>query len=432
MRKVEAQTRNIIILGAGLAGLSAASILKKRGFNVTILEARERLGGRVWTQTIDERENLTVEMGGEWIGKDHKRMIALCKKFNLKLIDHQLPTNLIYQQQFYKHGTWNLSDKGKIVFENILFSWNTLTKEEKRKFDRIDFWHYLINNDLPKADINLLELQEMIHFGENIRYLSAQYVMDTIADDPNINYMTETDAHRVKGGNNQIIEGLVKEIGIEHIFLGHIATDIIQQKDSVDVICKNGTRWKGNKLICTLPTFSILQLNWDPLIPKDQYATFNTLNYSRTLKTSVLYTNRFWSEDKFEVMTDTLTHYIYHSTNGQKGTKGVLTSYATGDNGFVLSHYNEKQKVQEMNIALSVAFPTVEKKAEKVIDYYWGDDPYTMGGFAIFEKNQWNKAFQSKLKKPHEHVLFAGEHTADEQGYMEGALESGEKAAELC
>lgn len=424
--------KDILILGAGLAGLYSASILTKRGYKVTILEARERLGGRVWTQTIDEAEKLTVEMGGEWIGKDHKRMLALCKKFKLKLIDHQLPTNLIYQQKFYKHGTWNLSDKGKVAFEKILSHFAKLPVDERRKADAIDLWHYLISKDFSKGDINLLELQEMLHFGESIRFLSAYYVLSSIATLTGKNYMLESDAYRVDGGNDQIVKRLAEEIGAENIFLSHKATDIIQNADGVDILCSNGTRWKGNKLICTIPTFSILQMNWDPVLPADQRLAFNTLNYSRTLKTSVLYSERFWKDDKFEVMADTLTHYIFHSTNGQKGTKGVLTSYATGDNGFVLSHYNDKQKIEEINNTLSVAFPNTPRKAEKIIDYYWGDDPYTMGAFAIFEKNQWNKAFRSKLKEPHEHVLFAGEHTAVEQGYMEGALESGQKAAELC
>jgi monoamine oxidase len=423
--------KNILILGAGLAGLSAATRLKKRGYNVTILEARERLGGRVWTQTIDKEENLTVEMGGEWIGKDHRRMLALCKKYKLKLVDHQLPTNLIYQQQYYKHGTWSFSEKGKIEFSKMLRNWSKLSKEEKRALDRTDLWHYLVSNNIPKADINLLELREMLQNGESIRYLSTNYVMSSmdITDD---DHVVETDLYRVEGGNDQIVKRMAEEVGSENIFLEHKATDIIQHKDGVDVICSNGTRWKGHKLICTIPTFSILQIHWDPILPANQHLAFNTLNYSRTLKTSVLYSDRFWKDDKFEVMTDTLTHYIYHSTNGQKGTKGVLTSYATGDNGFVLSHYNEKQKIQEINNTLSVAFPDAPKKAEKVIDYYWGDDPYTMGGFAIFEKNQWNFKFRSKLRAPFEHVLFAGEHTVLEQGYMDGALESGEKAADLC
>jgi monoamine oxidase len=424
--------QSVIILGAGLAGLSAGYELKKRGFHVIILEARERLGGRVWTETIDKSQHLTVEMGGEWIGKHHKRMLKLCKTFKLKLIDHHLPTNLIYKEKFYKPDTWGLSETGKKQFDEILTAWSNLTRSERQKLDAIDLWHYLVSEHFPKEDINLLELEEMLHFGESIRYMSANYVISSLAAFQGQNYMIESDSFRVDGGNSQIAAGLAAEIGMEYIFLDHKAVDIIQSKNTVDVICSNGTRWKANKLICTIPTFSIMQLNWSPSIPASQYAAIRALHYSRTLKTSVLYSNRFWRDEKFEVVSDTLTHYIFHSTNGQKGSKGVLTSYATGDNGFVLSRYTDKQKAEEMNRTLSIPFGSVDKKEEEIMSYYWGEDPYTMGAFAIFEKNQWNDRFRSKLKSEFQNVIFAGEHTAREQGYMEGALESGERAAKAC
>lgn len=424
--------QSVIILGAGLAGLYAGLELKKRGFHVIILEARDRLGGRVWTQTIDKAEKLTVEMGGEWIGTHHKRMLRLCKTYKLKLIDHHLPTNLIYKEKFYKPDTWGLSESGKNQFDAMLTSWSKMTQNEKRKLDAIDLWHYLVSQHFPKEDINLLELEQMLHFGESIRYMSANYVISSLAPFQGKNYMIESDSFRVDGGNSQIVEGLANEIGMENIFLDHKAVDIIQTKDTVDVICSNGTRWKANKLICTLPTFSIMQLNWSPTIPASQYAAISALHYSRTLKTSVLYSHRFWQDEKFEIMSDRLTHYIYHSTNGQKGTKGVLTSYATGDNGFVLSRYTNKEKAAEINRTLSIPFGDKEKKVEEIMDYYWGEDPYTMGAFAVFEKNQWNDRFRSKLKAPFQNVFFAGEHTAREQGYMEGALESGERAAKMC
>ncbi len=419
--------KKIIILGAGLAGLSAAYALKKRGYEVTVLEARDRVGGRVWTQTIDEESKLTVEMGGEWIGKYHKRMLNLCDIFNLRLINHNLRSNLIYNHHFYKHNKWDLTVLGDQKLQKILNSWPKMTLEDRMRLDNIDWWHYLISHHIPKHDLDLMEIEETAHYGENTRFLSALYVLSFLQGG---NYITESDYYRIDGGNSQLPYALVNVIGNENVFLDHKVSEVTQTGQEVEVRCANGTTWKADKLICTLPTYSIIIIKWHPHIPDDQWLAFTTLNYCRILKYSVLYSERFWKDERFEVLSDTLPYYIFHSTQGQPGEKGVLTSYTTGDNAYTLSRMDKRQQEEEMNHVLTIPFGEIQGKAEKDISYYWGDDLYTKGAFAIFEKNQWNSAFRDNLKKAFMHTLFAGEHTADIQGYMEGAVESGEKAAD--
>ncbi len=91
----------VIILGAGLSGLAAAKILFEHGFEVEILEARNRISGRVYSYVIDEKENLIIELGGEWIGDSHLRLQALCKELNLELSDNRFHDRLIYDNKFY-------------------------------------------------------------------------------------------------------------------------------------------------------------------------------------------------------------------------------------------------------------------------------------------------------------------------------------------
>ncbi len=82
------RVRNCVVIGAGLAGLSAALQLSRAGWHITVLEARKRLGGRVHTYRFPEAPELTCEMGGEWIGRDHHRMRRLCAELGLELEDH--------------------------------------------------------------------------------------------------------------------------------------------------------------------------------------------------------------------------------------------------------------------------------------------------------------------------------------------------------
>src|SRR5437870_3281275 len=75
----------IVVIGAGFSGLSAAYKLTQRGFEVTVLEARNRIGGRVFSHVIDKDDNLVVELGGEWVGNSHTRIQELCNEFHLEL-----------------------------------------------------------------------------------------------------------------------------------------------------------------------------------------------------------------------------------------------------------------------------------------------------------------------------------------------------------
>jgi monoamine oxidase len=81
--------RSCVVIGAGLAGLSAAYALAKRKWEVTVLEAREWTGGRVYSFRFPQAAELVCELGGEWVGKDHDAVIGLCKELGLNLMWHR-------------------------------------------------------------------------------------------------------------------------------------------------------------------------------------------------------------------------------------------------------------------------------------------------------------------------------------------------------
>src|SRR5438105_1598968 len=110
----------VIIIGAGFSGLAAAYRLHKRKIDFVVLEARNRISGRVFSYPIDTNENLVVELGGEWVGASHERVIALCKEFGLELFNNQMSTNLIYKGNYFKNNEWDYSDGWKSKFNKLL------------------------------------------------------------------------------------------------------------------------------------------------------------------------------------------------------------------------------------------------------------------------------------------------------------------------
>jgi monoamine oxidase len=415
--------KTVLILGAGFAGLAAGYCLTKRGYSVTVLEARDRIGGRIDTRILDTDPPVSIEMGAEWVGMTHKRMQTLCKEFGLQLINHSLSTNLLYKGKYCEAGKWKFSHAWKEKLHELRKSFPHLTEEKIKELEETDWWHFLTTNHIPQHDIDILDLIESTDYGEDIRFVASY---DVLSDFQTGGLGDTATYARIDGGNKRLIEALAGAIGMDAIHREHVVAEIAQHENDVTVRCANGSIWKAQHVICTLPAPAVSAIQWTPGLPDAQKHAYQTLNYCRIIKVSVLFSHRFWKDD-FEMATDTLADFIYHSTQNQPGEKGVLTSYAVGDRAYVLSHQSDEEKIKTVCAALGPAFGDVLPFALGVTSYYWGDDPYTGGAYALFEKDPLQ--VQEVLRAPHGCVLFAGEHVAELRGFMEGAVESGELAA---
>src|SRR5690606_28049917 len=153
------------------------------------------------------------------------------------------------------------------------------------------------------------------------------------------------------------------------------------------------------------------------------------LQYCRINKNPILFNQRFWNDESFDMVTDTPIHYLYHATKNQSSQKGVLISYTIGDKGAMMANQSDEYKANLIHETLSPHFGNVKSMIEKQTNYFWGNDEYSKGAYALYGRGQWFKV-QPILKKPFLHTHFAGEHLADWQGFMEGAINTGEEAAE--
>jgi monoamine oxidase len=233
---------------------------------------------------------------------------------------------------------------------------------------------------------------------------------------------------RIEGGNSRLVQSMAQKIGINNILLNKKAGYIKQEGRQVQVICEDGSQYSGNRLICTLPVFAVSKVKWLPELPAEKSAALNQLQYCRIIKSALVFKERFWQEETFDMVTDTTAHYFFHSSKNLKSKKGTLTSYAIGDKAYLLSKMNQEQKIKEICQALEPAFGNVAPYAEKVVSYYWGGDAFSKGAYAIYDTHQWF-GIREVMAKPFRNVSFAGEHLADWQGFMEGAIQTGEDAA---
>jgi monoamine oxidase len=412
----------VIIIGAGFAGLAAAYTLKQKGIDFVILESRNRVSGRVFSHKMTD--NLTIELGAEWVGESHHIVRKLCDEFNLELFNNQFDTRLIYQGKYYDKGKWDYSEAWTKKYDQLLKDYAHFSDDDKKQLDQYDWWRYLVNNGCDGRDLDIRELLDSTDFGESCRHVSAYGALDEYATSSPKNEMDL----KIRGGNGMLGEALANKVGMENILLKHTVERIVQD-DKVTVYCDNGKTFTGDKIICTTPTFALKKIKWEPALSVEHALATNELQYARINKNPLLFSDRFWKDESFDLVTDTSTHYFYHATKNQKDKKGILISYTIGDKAAVAGSQDEAYRTAMMQQTLSPYFGDVKKKLEKQTNYYWGNDAYSKGSYAIFKPGQWFRV-QPALRAPHVHTLFAGEHLAESwQGFMEGALMTGMEAA---
>ena len=250
------KVKSVCIIGAGFAGLMAAHTLKERGIKVTILEAKNRIGGRVFSHHPSSAPDQVIELGAEWVGQSHELIIGLCKKFKLILENNQFETHLTFNGQYFKDGKWSLSPAFNTFWAAKKTIWKNMPEKQKKKLDRTDWWRFLSDKKFDDRDLMLRELMDSTDFGESIRHVSAYAAYAEYAESSEKNEMDL----KIKGGNSQLTEALSKSIGIENILLSHKVNNIIQNKNGVQLHCENGSTFEADKLICAVPTFSLRKI----------------------------------------------------------------------------------------------------------------------------------------------------------------------------
>lgn len=280
-----------IVIGAGLAGLAAGYQLTQRGWTVDIVEAENRIGGRVFSHEFKKQApGLWCELGGEWIGDNHARMRALCRKFRLPLRKHRYSfffADKLKPSRVYDPGEWPFSPKRGEAFDKFMAEYRGSDVIHQKAWDKYDWWTWLQKLGFTQTELLRRDLMDSTDFGETIRLTSAYVAAGEYAGSDKYDDMD----WKIIGGNHLLPEKLLSRMGSRaKLHLNRRVFEIRQENHKVHVRLAwvdNGQGGRahaprprpmaGDFCICTVPARSLNRIRWSPPLPEEKAQAANQL-----------------------------------------------------------------------------------------------------------------------------------------------------------
>jgi monoamine oxidase len=440
--------QHITIIGAGLAGLAAARDLHRAGWPTTVLEARARVGGRACTFRDGFAEGQYAEAGGEFIEDIHGRMLALVKEYGLALDPVRGMGEWTRRLALAgKHG--EADDAALWGFDlaaDIERVWQALAVLGTAVPDPTD---PLAATNAPVLDrqsaADWLASLDVHPFTKTVMTtrLRSEYLAEPdqlslleLARWGALYYGDPTDegaSFRVRGGVDQIPRLIAAEL--PDVRLEAVVTAVQQHSSGASVIFQQNGQTHTLETACVVlavPPGPARQISFDPPLPAAHRAMFNGLNCDPVTKVMIQYRRRFWEDWNWRgsLLTDLPITCTWQPTTTQPGESGILTVYTGAKAGADFSAMGEEERVTTAVTQLDQLFPGSARLVSHTRTMAWLNEPFTQGGYTLFKPGDVTAHWQA-LREPAGRLYVAGEHTAVHQGYMEGAVESGQRVAEI-
>ncbi|MEP7045950.1 MAG: NAD(P)/FAD-dependent oxidoreductase [Ilumatobacteraceae bacterium] len=427
----------VVIVGAGLAGLTASQLLSHHGHDVTLVEAGSRLGGRARTVRSPFVDGQYVESGAEWIDTHHHRMRALLDRHKMQLQGEGQQWTTIRRWLHRDGRLQSPADLGRQVYAEL------------EAFEQIVNSAALAVDDPARPDrcasageldvISLATVAERAGLGELARLFRRRDSQGEFAAEPSevsLLFVAQQRAVSARGGageilrSHRVVDGLDTLVQrMAAVVAGTISTDesllaVQHDEHSVRVTTSRRTL-TADHLVLACSLVPLRRVQFDPPLPALLRRAVDELGYGTVTKTAVQFARREWPAGY--ATTEGVSQRIYEPTVDQRGTSGVLMSYAGGDGGRDLAAKTEEQRLASIEADMRDVH-AISGPALGGFSRAWSAEARYGGSYAVYRPGQITE-FWNVLRQPCGRIRLAGEHVATWTGYLEGAVESGERVA---
>lgn len=430
--------RRVIVVGGGYAGLACAYELRSAGYEVVVLEARKRLGGRVLTFT-DFVPGRVVEGGGELIGSNHPTWVAYADRFGLEFLDVSEPEDLSYP--ILLNGRVLSDIEGEALYLEMDGALGSINADAApidadrpwlspgaRELDARPTSDWLAGLAVSELARRLMRVQLTADNGVEPERQSYLANLAAIKGGGLGDYWTESEVYRCKGGNQQLAERLGDAVGRERVHTSSAVERVEADGDGpVRVRTSDGATYEGDDVVLAVPPGLWERLRVTPAIPAG-LAPQMGLN----VKYLAHVRSRFWLENKVspDSISDGDVSMTWEGTDNQPGDgPALLVGFSGGENARACRMAPAEDRDGFYRREIGRVYPGYAGAFAGARFMDWPGDPLTRAGYAFPAPGQVT-AQGPLLERGLGRVHFAGEHCCYKFiGYMEGALSSGVSVA---
>jgi monoamine oxidase len=480
--------KRVVVVGAGLAGLSAAYQLVRAGHHVTVLEAKPTPGGRVHTLREPFQQGQIAEAGAMFVPGHHTLTIGYVGMLGLPLLQiEEQPTDLVVYLRGTRIGApalanaaWPVTLSSAEMQDGYFGLWASYVLPVVQKeigdprqpgwpppslapYDNESFAEFLRHGGASSGAIEILKLGYFDLFGDGMYAASALDVLRdlalnvdgvppqvkpgfTVARDlppPLANRFRMADGttldakqvaeytYTIDGGNDRLPRGLAATEQLQHrIEYEAVVAGIEDTGNGVRITGRNGRSWDAERVIITVP-FSVLRgMELRAPLSDAKRRAIAELRSTSVTRVFVQTGTRPWQTLGLAgcAATDLPIMYVNDQSITQPGPVGILEAYSAGPRARAWAALAEAERHAQTVAQLDQVYPGMAAATIATASKCWDDDEYARGDYCYFEAGELGRLFPV-LARPEGRIHFAGEHTSCMPGWMQGAFESGHRAA---
>ena len=444
MKSIEAE---VAIVGAGFAGLAAARELTAKGVSALVLEARDRVGGRVLNEDLGGGQ--AIEVGGQWVGPGQDRILALADAVGVGTYPTYGAESLHVRYRNGKRSTDNagLPDDNPDVLSEFATALDKLesmaqTIEVERAWEagHADEWDSQTVQTWMDANLSTegakLIMETIVQgvYAVEPRDISLLYML-TYAKAANsfANLIgTEGGAQqdRFDGGSQLVAQRVAEQLGDRIIFDAPLR-GVVQTGDGI-VLKADGVELHAKRAIIAIPPTLAARVDYDPILPARRDQLMQRMPMGSVIKVNAVYDEPFWRQEGLSgrAISDEGPIKTVFDNTPKSGSPGILIGFIEGKEARDLSGVTEVERREAALGSLARYFGDQAARPVRYIEKDWTTEAYSRGCYGAFMAPGTLTQYGSALREPCGRIHWAGTETATAfAGYMDGAVRSGERAA---
>ena len=440
----------ILVVGAGIAGLTAAYRLRQAGVGADVIEANNRVGGRIRTLPNAAGTLTPVDLGGEFIDSGHTTLISLATQLGLRAIDLAavqtgfVPDTFFFQGRRFSQQqliadfaplATKINADLEAVGDNISYLDFT---EAAERLDYLSLAQYLDQAETSTIVRQLLRIAYTTEYGRDPEEQSALNLLFLIgAEAGSFELFGNSDErYQIDGGSNQIVNRLADRLSgsietgtvLEAITLlsdGRYRVSLRSGQSAIDRTYE--------RVLLTLPFSTLRDVKINVPLPQPKLRAIQQLGYGTNSKLVTGYRSRIWREvyrSTASVYTDLGFQNTWEATPFLRTANGLVTDFTGGKQGLAIGAGTPEAQAQKFLGQFERVFPGVRNlRTGKAVRAFWQGERYSKGSYSCYLVGQWTQMHGVEGQRLR-NIYFAGEHTSlENQGYMEGGCETGQRAA---